>query len=125
MKFAGTPAGTVIDDGVPGSTAILKSCTGAVLLADWVGAPGAVTEILFDRAPGATDGVDGAVGVRFTVMVMEAPEFRVPILHVTVEVTAVPQLPWDVEIESNVPPDAGKESVTMILLVGSPLLRRV
>ena len=76
-------------------------------------------------APGAVNGVAGAVGVRFTVTVMDAPEFRVPILHVTLELTAVPQLPWLVEIELNVAPDEGSESVTMILLVGSPLLTTV
>lgn len=125
MKFAGTPAGTVIVAGVPGSTVILKSCTGAVLLALWVWVPGAVTEILFDIAPGAVNGVAGAVGVRLAVMVIEAPEFNVPMLHVTVELTAVPQLPWLAEIELNVAPDKGSESVTMILLVGSPLLTTV
>lgn len=93
VKFAGTPAGTVIVAGVPGSTVILKSCTGAVLLAVWVWVPGAVTEMLFDIAPGAVSGVAGAVGVRLAVMVIEAPEFNVPILHVTIELTAVPQLP--------------------------------
>ena len=125
MKFAGTPAGTVIEDGVPGSTTTLKSWTGAVLLAVWVCVPGAVTEMLFDIALGEVNGVAGAVGVKSTVTVIDAPEFSVPILHVTVELTAVPQLPWLTEIELNVATDEGSESVAMILLVGSPLLTTV
>ena len=125
MKFAGTPAGTVTDEGVPGSTAILKSSTGTVLLAVCCALPGAVTERLFDRFPGDVSGVADAVGVRFTVMVTEAPEFNVPILQITVEVKAVPQLPWLVEIELKVAPDRGRASVTMTLLTGSKLLTSV
>lgn len=81
--------------------------------------------MLFDIAPGDVNGVTGAVGVRSTVTVIDAPEFSVPILQVTVEPTAVPQLPCVVEMESNVASDEGSESVTMMLLVGSPLLTTV
>ena len=81
--------------------------------------------MLFDKLPGAVNGLADGVGVRFTVMVVEAPEFRAPILHVTVGGTAAPQLPCDVVMELNVAPDAGSESVTTMPLVGSPLFMSV
>jgi hypothetical protein len=96
-----------------------------VLLAVTVCAPGALAAILLDRPPGDVNGVVCAVGVRLTVIVAVPPEFSVPMLHVTVELTTVPQLPTVVVIELNVAPVDGSASVTMIPLVASPALMSV
>jgi len=111
---AGVPAGTVA---LAGATLILKSLTVALALAVAVKPdPSTVTVPLFPREP-------ATVGVRTTVTVAVAPAFKVPIEHVTVDglPVGVPQLPGEVDAETNVAFE-GRTSEKVTPVVRSPLL---
>ena len=113
VYVAGVPAGTVA---LAGAKAILKSPTVALALAVALKLdPSTVTLPLFPRAP-------ATVGVRTTVTVAVAPAFKVPIEHVRVEglPVGVPQLPGEVDAETDVAFDCGT-SEKVIPVVKSPL----
>ena len=66
-------------------------------------------------------GMVGAAGVRITVMVAVAAALSVPMLHSTVWLTALPQVPGLAVAETKLAPAAGKLSTKVTPLVNSPL----
>jgi hypothetical protein len=107
-----------------GETLMLKSFTTEDSVIDWVQEvhPTTVTDAVFPKVSAVSEGVTEAVGVKITVAVAVAPEFRVPMVQLTILDVALPQLPALTVADVNEAPEEGKTSLKMMLLARSPVL---